>query len=288
MGSQKKVAWRVAGRIILLLIAYLFVVVVLQFLGADFMGIDLAKFQDLTLQENLIMQCLGFIGTFGVVFLFRRYLDRKSFGSLGFSFKDRWRDLLVGGALAAVLIGVGTLVIITSGDVSFTYNLLDWNSLGYAWMLFLLVALCEEVFVRGYVLNNLLSVTNRYLALVISSIIFMLMHGLNPNMSGLGWLNLFLAGLLLGSTYVYTQNLWFPISLHLFWNFIQGSVLDYNVSGLDINSILSFEFTSVTSLNGGKFGFEGSIICTILSLIAIIGIHVYFLRKEKSKQDRAI
>ncbi len=288
MGSKKKVAWRVAGRIILVLMAYLFVVGVLQFLGAILTGIDVAKFQDLTLQENLIMQCFGFIGTFGVVFIFRRHLDRRSFGSLGFSFTNRWTDLLVGGTLAMVLIGVGTIVIITSGDVSFTYNLVDWNSMGYAWMLFLLVALCEEVFVRGYVLNNLLSVTNRYLALVISSIIFMLMHSLNPNMSGLGWLNLFLAGLLLGSAYVYTQNLWFPISLHLFWNFIQGSVLDYNVSGMNIKSILSFEFTSATLINGGEFGFEGSIICTLLSLIAIIGVHAYFLQREKGKQERAI
>ncbi len=44
-------------------------------------------------------------------------------------------------------------------------------------------------------------------------------------------LNLLLAGMLLGASYLYTRNLCFPISLHLFWNWIQGPILGYQVSG---------------------------------------------------------
>jgi len=102
------------------------------------------------------------------------------------------------------------------------------------------------------------------------------MHGLNDNLSWLGFFDLFIAGILLGSTYIFTRNLWFPISFHLFWNFIQGSVFDYNVSGLNINSMFKFDMIVKNSFNGGDFGFEGSWLCTFLNIVAIAFIFCYY------------
>ena len=79
MGSQKKVAWRVAGRIVLMLIAFYVIVGILQLIGAIEAGIDWENPESLSVKEHLIMQCFGFIGTFGVVFFFRRKLDRRPF-----------------------------------------------------------------------------------------------------------------------------------------------------------------------------------------------------------------
>lgn len=122
---------------------------------------------------------------------------------------------------------------------------------------------------------------NKYLALIISSVIFALMHSFNSNLSWFGMLDLFIAGILLGSTYIYTKNLWFPISFHLFWNFIQGCVFDYNVSGLNVNSIFEFNMPIKNSFNGGDFGFEGSWLCTLLSSFAILIILYYYNRQNK-------
>jgi hypothetical protein len=121
---------------------------------------------------------------------------------------------------------------------------------------------------------------NPYWSLIISSAIFTLMHSFNDNLSWLGFLDLFIAGILLGSTYIYTRNLWFPISFHLFWHFIQGGIFDYNVSGLNINSLFKFDMLVKNSLNGGDFGFEGSWLCTLLNATTIILIFYYFHKQN--------
>ncbi len=99
------------------------------------------------------------------------------------------------------------------------------------------------------------------------------MHALNPNMSILSCLDLFLAGILLGVSYLFTKNLWFPIALHFSWNFFQGTVFGFNVSGLNGYSIIQQERISNNLLNGGLFGFEGSVLSMILQLIFILIIY---------------
>ncbi|NQU54884.1 MAG: CPBP family intramembrane metalloprotease, partial [Bacteroidetes bacterium] len=158
----------------------------------------------------------------------------------------------------------------------------DFGALSISFLLFIVVALNEEIMIRGYVLNNLLSSRNKYLALVISAIIFTAMHGLNSSLGRIALTNLFLAGILLGSAYIFTKNLWFPISLHLFWNFFQGPVLGYHVSGQQIESLFSIKLSGNEMLNGGGFGFEGSLVCTLMLVVVIGGIFFYYLRKAES------
>ena len=73
---------------------------------------------------------------------------------------------------------------------------------------------------------------NKYKALIISSILFSIMHGLNPNISLFSLFDLFLAGIVLDLSYINTKNLWFPIDMHLSWNLFQ-TLLGFNVSGQD-------------------------------------------------------
>lgn len=98
----------------------------------------------------------------------------------------------------------------------------------------------------------------------------------------LPFINILLAGLLLGFMYIYTRNLWFPISLHLFWNWLQGPVLGFEVSGADFDkTLLTLNLPTKSILNGGDFGFEGSIICT--ALIAIL-IGVLWFTQHRRKE----
>ena len=145
------------------------------------------------------------------------------------------------------------------------------NLLG-SWVFFLLVALFEEILMRGYILGRLLHTRmNKFLSLFISSALFALLHIFNPEIDFLPMLNLLLAGMLLGASYLYTKNLCFPISLHLFWNWIQGPVLGYEVSGNNfISSMLTLHLPEDNVLNGGAFGFEGSLICTVLMIVLTI------------------
>jgi len=68
------------------------------------------------------------------------------------------------------------------------------------------------------------------IALVVSAILFSIMHGQNPAFDYLAFINLFLAGVMLGLPYIFNKNLWFPIALHFSWNFFQ-SLFGFKVSG---------------------------------------------------------
>ena len=132
------------------------------------------------------------------------------------------------------------------------------------------VAINEEVMARGNILRTLMESMGKYWALVVSAVIFSLLHGLNPGITFIGFTNIFLAGILLGIYYIHTKNLWFPIGLHLTWNYFQGPVWGYSVSGEEIKGMVTQKLTGSDLFTGGKFGFEASLICTIIMVAAII------------------
>lgn len=209
-----------------------------------------------------------------VSWLLLRYVEHRPFSDLGLSWKGRGKDILYGLWVAVLLYAFGFGFSLALGVVQVTGFHVYPNELVCSFGFFLLVALYEEILVRGYILGRLLRTRlNPFLSLLISAVLFAALHLLNPNVTFLPMLNLVLAGLLLGVSYLYTRNLWFPISLHLFWNWIQGPVLGYGVSGQNFfPSLLSLYLPEQNILNGGAFGFEGSIICTVLMIVFIGGI----------------
>ncbi len=145
---------------------------------------------------------------------------------------------------------------------------------------FAFVPVTEEVIGRGFILGRMLDGgINKFVALFISAVLFSLMHLFNPNFAFVPFLNIMLAGCFLGASYIYTRNLCFPIALHWFWNWIQGSVLGYKVSGNEFSNenLLILHFPEENLINGGTFGFEGSILCSLLLVLGTVIIlrHYY-------------
>ena len=231
-------------------------------------------------QGFLVIQVFSLLGTLLVIWGFRKNIDRTSFYSLGFDLQGRGKDIKLGvivGAItmtlgAAILWGLGLLAIERAGFIASTFFL--------SLFLCVFISLNEEILVRGYVLGNFMESFNKYVALVLSALIFAILHIFNPNTSEVGIINLFLAGVLLGASYVYTKNLWFPIALHFSWNFFQGPVFGFHVSGLNMDAvIIQKPTTGGQLLSGGAFGFEGSVVATFLTLIMIGWVTYYFRGK---------
>ena len=152
-------------------------------------------------------------------------------------------------------------------------------------LFFLLVAVTEEVMLRGFVLGRMLSAgMNRFVALFLSSALFSAMHLFNPNFALLPFVNILLAGCLLGASFLYTRNLCFPVVLHWFWNWLQGPVLGYEVSGMDSGeTLLTLRLTGSDLLTGGSFGFEGSLLCTVLLVVGTLAIIGYYERRGRKE-----
>lgn len=202
------------------------------------------------------------------------------------SLNGRGKDLLYGLLVATTLYGIGFALSLLLGAV--TVVGFHWHPIRLLNDFFFcfLVALFEEIVARGFILGGLLRLRmNRFLALVLSAVLFGGMHLLNPDMALLPMLNIVLAGMMLGVSFLYTRNLWFPISLHLFWNWIQGPILGYGVSGNQFtSSLLDLKLSAQIWLSGGSFGFEGSVICTVLLSLSVVCMICWFERYAQSNR----
>lgn len=146
-------------------------------------------------------------------------------------------------------------------------------------ILYLLVGLHEEVAFRGYPFQRLIQGTGPWTAQILFALLFAWIHWGNPGMAGptKAWatLNIGLASILLGLAYLKTGSLAAPIGLHLGWNWAQGSLLGFGVSGTAGTGSFwkpLFDPARPEWLTGGAFGLEASLPCALLCGLAILGL----------------
>ncbi|HEX8833106.1 MAG TPA: CPBP family glutamic-type intramembrane protease, partial [Abditibacteriaceae bacterium] len=151
---------------------------------------------------------------------------------------------------------------------------------------FFCVGFMEEVSFRGYVFHNLNAWLGVRISIAIQAIVFSAIHlsnllqKENDGFSAVLWdakwglLNIALIGIFFAQCYLKTGSLWFPIGFHAAWNFFLGCVFSLPVSGIKIFRLLDVSMSSNTTLNGGNFGAEGSVL-----LIPIIGALIYMLSR---------
>lgn len=89
-----------------------------------------------------------------------------------------------------------------------------WEYLIYVVVIAITPAVCEEILFRGTILSGLKSLGFK-ISLVVSAIIFMLMHG-NPEQT----IHQFIIGLIVGYLFLKSGNVWLGVIVHFFNNFI--------------------------------------------------------------------
>lgn len=211
--------------------------------------------------------------------LSRKLIDKKSFESLGFTWRGYTNEATLGFSAALALLGVGSIILVATGYLSFISANLDAGALLLEIAIMIEVAFVEELLFRGYLLNNLMQSVNKWGALSITAALFSLFHGSNPDISLFAVINIFLGGLLLGINYIFTRNLWFSIFFHFAWNFFQGPVLGYDVSGLKLTSVVQQTMSGPEAWTGGRFGFEGSLLCPLLFIVAVLIFSYAFVKR---------
>jgi hypothetical protein len=224
-----------------------------------------------------------------IVFLFRRVMDRRSFRSLGFDFaRGGWIELLAGFAFIVIAWSAIFLAAILSGAVTiigFAWDAKSWltilGALANGLIFNLLVALAEETDSRGYILQNLAEGIRFVPAILVSSAYFGALHLLNPGAGLASTIGIFFAGVLLALGYAATRRLWFPIGMHAAWNFAEGPLFGFPVSGLDMGGLFRLKITGPDWLTGGAFGPEAGALAIVME-IALIAILFAWTRRGKN------
>lgn len=285
---KNKTFWKSVGCLAVdILLFYVIGTSILMFLGVFLFLIQ--KMSETEIPEgNLLLfiweRLLMLVSYLSAAVLVLRW-RRLPLSLLGLSLKGRWKDLLAGLGVAVLLYVVSFGLSLLTGTVEVAGVQLVPSALLGTLLLFLLVAVTEEVMLRGFVLGRMLAGgMNRFVALFLSSALFSAMHLFNPNFALLPFVNILLAGCLLGASFLYTRNLCFPIALHWFWNWMQGPVLGYEVSGMNSGeSLLTLRLTGSDLLTGGSFGFEGSLLCTVLLVVGTLAIIGYYERRGRKE-----
>ncbi|MDQ0969726.1 membrane protease YdiL (CAAX protease family) [Flavobacterium sp. W4I14] len=266
-------------RILFLVFPYIFVVGGFQYIGGILLNVNTSNIGSLYSTKNeLYIIFLGALGIFFLIWFFRKFIDKKPIMDLGLA-PLKLTDIYSGLFLGFIVMSIGFFILRALNEIHVLGSNLIISEFLLSMLLYFLVALSEEILIRGYVLTNLMGSVNKYVALSISSLIFSLMHIGNYGYSWFSAFELFIGGLMLGLPYIYTRNLWFPISLHFSWNFFQGTIYGFDVSGSKGYSLIKQTHINNNIWNGGDFGFEGSILSIILQMICIVVLYFIFRNK---------
>nr|WP_320132974.1 CPBP family intramembrane glutamic endopeptidase [uncultured Holophaga sp.] len=199
--------------------------------------------------------------------------EDRGLTSLGFDLGRTWlRQGGLGLLLGLALMGLTSLLLFLAGAFRWAPGMtpVGREALWAPWI-FLGVAIHEECLFRGYPFQRLVEAWGPGTAQVTLGAAFVLVHwqnpGLVPGSRLLPMLNIFLAGCLLGQCWLLTRSLALPMGLHLGWNWAQGSLLGFPVSGTTfarspLHPILRPDLPAW--LTGGAFGLEGSLACTLV------------------------
>ncbi len=278
---DQKMGWI---RVLLLIFPYVIIVGIFQIIGYIIAGISFEEELQPTTTQSFIITIATLLATLTVLYLFMRFVEKRKFKELGLKIKDRGFDLLAGIIIGLVVMATGFFLLIVLDEINVENFNLDLEEVLLSIGVFTAVSISEELLCRGYIQRNLMYSFNNYIALIISSLLFALAHSFNPNLSWIALAGLFGAGILLGLSYIYTKNLWFPISLHFSWNLFQA-YFGFNVSGQEFYSIVEFNIAEENILNGRKFGFEASIFSLILQIALILLIFRYYQKRKNLSEN---
>ena len=235
----------------------------------------------------LILTAFQVMGSFLALWLATKFIDRKPLMSIGLSVKDKTNEMLIGLGFALAFIGGLFLILWLIGAINITGYVGFKPGVFIVSMMLFMAAFDEELIFRGYILNNMMdSTSNRWIALAGSSLLFALLHSGNPSVwsTWVPMTELFAAGFILGISYTFTKNLWFPTFFHFGWNFFQG-LFGFEISGINVDSwkMISHENTGNVPdiVSGGAFGIEGSVITLSCTIICTYLIFKYYNELDK-------
>ncbi|HEU0294765.1 MAG TPA: type II CAAX endopeptidase family protein [Anaerolineales bacterium] len=222
------------------------------------------------------------------VFLARRFLDKQPIESLGLKLNmQALFDVLAGIGITFVQMGLIFLVMLGLDWLTFTGFAWEFDPVGLVvkntvlfFIIFILVGWNEELLSRGYHLQTIASGLNLFWGVVISSAVFGLLHFGNPNATWVSVTGIFFAGVLFAYAYIRRRQLWLPMGLHLGWNFFEGVVFGFPVSGLDIYPLTRIEVMGPILWTGGAFGPEAGLIVLPALILGALLIYLYTTKRH--------
>ena len=139
----------------------------------------------------------------------------------------------------------------------------------------------EELLFRGVLFRIVEEWLGSWISLVVSSLVFGLVHLMNPAATVMGAVFISVeAGVLLAAAYMLTRRLWMSMGFHIAWNYTQSGVFSGIVSGGYVEpGLIKPVIDGPTLLTGGGFGVESSVIAFVLCTVTGAALLVLATRR---------
>lgn len=306
--NSKEKRFKAGWRILFFLIIF-FSFSSLIFILKPLLG-DMTKREFLENYSLLIVAIIAFGATIATL-LSRKFWDKKTIISLGLEWnKQAIKDLLFGFLLSGFMAASFFFILVFFGLLDFNgfnfkgsglnksidfvrfMGILTLGSLGLMLVEHILVGYWEELVFRGYIFQNLIEGVGLVRAIVISCLLYGIIHYMNPNatilssaiITGFGFLRIY--------GYLTTKMLWLSMGMHIGWNFFQGPIFGFAASGHKKVTLLQHSFTSDKHyLTGGEFGPEGSVFIIPILIMTLLIMKWYSEKfyqheqKDMAKKD---
>jgi len=157
----------------------------------------------------------------------------------------------------------------------------------WSWIIFLiLAALLEEILSRSFFLGGLITLLGerKWLAVAISAIFFGLAHAFNPSASIISIIGNTLGGVMYAIAFLGSGRIWLGWGLHFGWNFFQGSILGFPVSGMtEGGSIIQQIAVGSELITGGAYGPEAGLVGMSFRFVAMALLYAWFSWRKNVK-----
>lgn len=233
---------------------------------------------------SIIIELSVVIAAFGCGIYAWRRLRARSVPLLdGFGLRwdgSAWQDLLAGLAITALaMLGIfaveyllGTIQVAGKADA-------DVAALPLLAVLKFAAIVKEELIMRSLLLTGLLMLLRQRAAaaLILSALAFGLIHLNNPGATVLSIFGNAMGGLIYGLAFIASRRIWLPLGLHFSWNFVQGPLLGFPVSGMHAAGLQQINDLGPAWITGGAYGPEGGLV-GIVFRFAILGMLLLWIK----------
>ena len=258
------------------------IVILLHFaLGKNMLVGDVFDAQTITL-----IIYYGYIVMAGVALAYWKFIEKKPLSEMGLT--KHFGNYFIGAITGVLLLAVSVVAIILTGNIEYHGVFENADILVIVLLVggFVVQGATEEILCRGIVLHALKEKTSLWIAIAVSTIMFVLPHWSSlfagETIYGvIGVANLVLISIIFSLLTICFKSIWAACGLHSFWNAILYSILGLNLSGNDetVTAIFKMQSVGENIWNGGVYGIEASIITTVV--LAIATVLIWFANRKR-------
>lgn len=258
------------------------VVILLHFaLGKNMLVGDVFDGQTITL-----ITYYGYIIMSGVALLYWKLIEKKPLSEMGLT--KRFGNYFIGIIVGVLLLAVSVFAIVLTGNIEYhgIFENADILMIILLFGGFIIQGATEEILCRGIVLHTLKEKTPTWIAIAVSTVLFIIPHWSSLFEGGtiygvIGVANLVLISIIFSLLTIRFKSIWVACGLHSFWNAILYCILGLNLSGKDetVTAIFNMQSVGENIWNGGAYGIEASVITTVV--LALAAALIWYMNRKK-------